>query len=445
MALEFRRSVRDKNRLHVYAVSLGCPKNRVDTETLLGELLSGGFNLTLDPSHADLIIINTCGFIREARDESMQVISEMQRKRKIGAKIAVVGCMAGLFRKEIESAFPNVDFILDSRQMINLRNILLKGAQGSLLDRDETLLPRLITTPYPYAYLKVSEGCSRRCAFCIIPKIKGRQKSRRPEEIVEEANSLTRLGVREIILVAQDLTSYGRDIGKSLSGLVRLILDQTKDLHWLRLLYLYPKGIDDDLLGVFVEDERCLPYFDIPVQHGDDRILSLMRRGTKAKELLELVCRIRELLPNAVLRTTYLVGFPSESEQEFENLLRFAQEARFEMAGVFAFSQEPNTYAEKMKDQVPWEVRIERKHRLEAYLSQLAHMTRGENSKIGKGTMHEAVVEDVMKGGKLKGRLWFQSPEIDGQVFIKGKGRVGEFIRVRILKSIGSDFIAERI
>jgi ribosomal protein S12 methylthiotransferase len=424
----------------VFAVTLGCPKNRVDTEFMLGDLLSSGFALVPDPEDADVLLVNTCGFLASARQEGIETLRDLADRARPGAAIVAAGCMAERFRDEIREAVPEVGLFLGPRETLSIRRLLETGhgrrAEPSCAD------PRLVTTPAHYAYLKVADGCSRRCAFCIIPHIKGRQRSRAADDLVAEARSLVGSGASELVLVAQDLTRWGRDLPGTphLSDLVRRLCAEVDGLAWLRLMYLYPGEVDDRLLeAMAASGGRCLPYLDIPVQHADDGVLRAMRRATTRRKIEATLAAVRARLPGAVLRTTFLVGHPGETDAAFANLLDFATEARFDLAGVFGFSPEPGSAAAARTDPVAPRTIRTRAKRLERLLSDLATTRRAAMV----GEVHEAVVEELTGRGTATGRFWFQAPEVDGAVRIEGlrKTAVGRRVRVEITGAEGADFL----
>jgi ribosomal protein S12 methylthiotransferase len=428
----------------VFAVTLGCPKNRVDTEVMLGDLLMHGYVLVDEPDGADVLLVNTCGFLAEARRESLDTLRELATRLRPGARLVAAGCMSGLFRKTIEAEVPEAEVLVGVRDLLALRGRLAGDATSSP-GQASASNPRLVTTPAGYAYLKIADGCNRRCAFCIIPRIRGRQHSRQPDDLIAEARGLASTGVRELVLVAQDLTAYGTDLPSqpSLAGLVSRLGDEVPGIEWIRLMYLYPRGLDDALLDVMEQHPRCLKYLDIPVQHGDDRVLRAMRRGTSSRDLLRMVERIRSRVPGVVLRTTYLVGFPGETDESFDNLMKFAAETRFEMAGVFRFSPEPGSMAASLPDPVPAMVQRDRVKRLETLLAELAARTRD----AWIGTVHPAVVENPgSRRTESVGRLWFQAPEVDGVVRIGvTEVKQGRIVPVRVTGYQGADFLAERV
>ena len=423
----------------VHAVTLGCPKNRVDTEVLLGDLLSHGYALAAEAADADVVVVNTCGFLAAARRESLEVLRELAAGMRPGARLVAAGCMVERFRDEVASAVPEAQVLIGTRQLLSLRGVLDGERPGPGPESG----PRLLTTAPPAAYLKVAEGCSRRCAFCIIPAIRGRQRSRGADDVVAEARSLVASGANELVLVAQDLTHWGTDLpGRPrLATLVRRLATEVP-ARWIRLMYLYPRDIDDDLLDAIASRPNVLRYLDMPVQHADDRVLAAMRRGTTRRQLSALVARVRARLPGAVLRTTYLVGFPGETDEAFRTLQDFATFARFEMAGVFAFSPEPGAAAARQTCQVAPRVARERVRLLEDTLSRVAAESRAGMT----GEVHEAVIESFARG-RASGRLWFQAPEVDGRVRIAVPAGVrvapGAFVRVRVTGACGIDFDAD--
>lgn len=427
----------------VFAVTLGCPKNRVDTEVMLGDLLFHGYELAADPSEADVLLVNTCGFLAEARRESLQTLVEMAGRMNPKARLVAAGCMTEAFRKEITSAVPRIELLVGTRELLRLRG-RLEGIPCPEESDPGADNPRLVSTAPHLAYLKVADGCSRRCSFCIIPRLKGRQRSRTPDDLVAEASGLASVGVRELVLVAQDLVHYGNDLSgqPGPAVLVRRIAEEVPDLRWIRLMYLFPRDLSEGLLDVVAGQEKVLPYLDIPVQHADDRILASMRRGTSRRSLLRLVDRIRERIPAAFLRTTYLIGFPGEDPDAFENLLDFARITRFEMAGVFRFSAEPGSLAASLPRQVPEAVKRKRQRRLQEVLDGIAT----ESRRAMEGQIHEALVESRAGSHRAVGRFWFQAPEVDGSLHIAHcSARPGSFVQVQVSDAQGTDFLGDRV
>ncbi len=431
----------------VCAITLGCPRNRVDTEVMLGDLLTAGYALAGEPEDADVVLVNTCGFLADARKESVAVLREAALSLRPGGRLVATGCMAEAFRREIEEAVPEAEVLAGVRDLLALRG-RLEGrapAEGAV-PTPTAANPRLVTTAPHVAYLKISEGCNRQCAFCIIPRIRGRQRSRPADDVVAEAMALVAGGVREIVLVAEDLSHWGADLpgAPGLASLVARLADAVPKGTWLRLMYVYPRDLEDGLLDLMAGHPAVLPYLDLPVQHFDDGVLRAMRRGTTGRALLALVDRVRARVPGVVLRTTYLVGFPGEDAAAFETLRTFVARARFEMAGVFAFSPEPGSRASALPDPVSPTTKRRRKALLEADLTGIAASARAQMV----GQVHDAVVEEAGRGRAAStisiGRLWLQAPEVDGNVRIAGVAPpVGQRVRVRVTGFEGNDFEAE--
>jgi ribosomal protein S12 methylthiotransferase len=368
------------------------------------------------------------------------VLRDAARALRPGARLVATGCMAETFRREIEAAVPEAEVLGGVRDLLALRGRLEGRAPVGAVPSPTAANPRLVTTAPHVAYLKISEGCNRQCAFCIIPRIRGRQRSRPVADVVAEALALASGGVREIVLVAEDLSHWGADLPgqPGLASLVGFLADAVPKGTWLRLMYVYPRDLEDGLLDLMANHPAVLPYLDIPVQHGDDDVLKAMRRGTTGRALMALVARIRARVPGVVLRTTYLVGFPGEDAAAFQTLRAFAAVARFEMAGVFAFSPEPGSRALTLPGPVSPATKRRRKTLLEDDLSGIAASARAGMV----GSVHEAVVEERGRGFAT-GRLWFQAPEVDGNVRIAGAGlTVGQRVQVRITGFAGNDFLA---
>lgn len=382
---------------------------------MLGDMLSSGYALVNTAADADVVIINTCGFLQAARDESIQVLKDVSDQMRPGARLVAAGCMIGRFGDLIAAAVPSVSLMVDTRDF-NAISKRLDGMRPSGCALPTSADPRLVTTG-SYAYLKVADGCDRRCSFCIIPAIKGGQRSRPVADLLVEAADLVRGGSREIVLIAQDLARYGTDLGNG-DDIVKLVnqLQYVDGLEWVRLMYLYPDDVTDALIDAVAESTNCLPYFDIPVQHGDDGVLARMNRGGDSGHILRLVNRIRDRIPGAVLRTTLMTGFPGETPEAFDNMLSFVRTTRFDMVGVFQFSPEPGSAAARLPDQVPSDVALQRSRILQDELSRIA--ARGRAELVGR--CFEAVAEHVDEDGRVAGRMWFQAPEVDGVTYIDG-------------------------
>jgi ribosomal protein S12 methylthiotransferase len=438
----------------VYMVNLGCPKNLVDGEVMLGLLARDGYRISLNPEHADVLMVNTCSFINEAKEESIDTILELAQYKANGAakQLIVTGCLAQRYGQELRESLPEVDVFIGTGEFVRITEILQQ--KRALLDGPTTYIgaahilpaptvPRITTTPFYTAYLKVAEGCNHRCAFCIIPKIRGRQESRSLEALVSEATTLAAQGVRELNLIAQDLTAYGRERrdGTTLLTLLQALC-RVEGLSWIRLLYCYPNYLDDALLRFIATEEKVCAYLDMPLQHISDRILRAMRREKSGDGIRRLLDRIRSQIPGVVLRTSFIVGFPGEEEEDFRQLLDFVAEAAIDHVGVFRYSQEEGTAAGVMANQIPEEVKQERWQRL---MAQQAQVVRRKNlSRIGS-------TEDVLVCGRdERGRWWGrtrgQAPDIDGVVFLdRVRAEAGDILPVQITRVSGYDLHARRV
>jgi len=443
-------------------ISLGCAKNLVDTEVMLGHLDQAGWQFVQDPAQAEVILINTCGFIDAAREESVQTILEVAEMKKSGPleRVVVAGCMVQQHREELQASIPEVDaFIgLDELDQVVSRSgtsaeptasPLLQiqpsaaGVAATYLYDDRT--PRLLATPPWSAYVKIAEGCDHTCAFCSIPNFRGSFRSRAAESILREAAGLTAKGVRELNLIAQDSSHYGRDRGES-SALPDLLegLDGIDALRWIRLHYLYPNTVTEKLIGTMARLERVLDYVDLPLQHAHADMLRRMRRGGSANSHLRLLDRFRVAMPQATLRTTLIVGFPGETEDEYEALLEFVREARFDHLGVFVYSHEEETAARALADDVPAELKEERR----AGLMEAQREIVSESNAARVGQVLEVLVEGVHDETEhlLVGRHRGQAPDVDSQVLINdGEATAGHFHRVKITETAGYDLVGSVI
>ncbi len=435
-------------------ISFGCPKNLVDSEVMLGILADAGIRLTAQEEEADIIVVNTCAFIRPAVEESIEAILSLARNKKNGVckRLIVAGCLPQRYGRSLVRLLPEVDAFVGTdgpRDLARLlqrhgdsksRSLFLVGRPQFLMD-EHTLRRR--ATPFYTAYVKIAEGCAHHCSFCIIPRLRGRLRSRSIDSVGAEVLDLVREGVREINLVAQDAASYGADLGGGtrLASLIKRLLE-IPGLDWLRLLYLYPTRIDRELLEVMASDPRVCPYLDIPIQHVSPRILKLMRRRYRAEEMYRLVDLAREILPEATLRTSIIVGFPGETETEFDELLRFVREVRFEHVGVFPYASEEGTVASTLAGQLPEGVRQERVERvMECQQSVSLDINR---SRVGK--ILPVLIEGVSDETEylLKGRTRFQAPEIDGQVYVTaGQTEIGQIVPVLITEAHPYDLVGE--
>jgi ribosomal protein S12 methylthiotransferase len=437
-------------------VSLGCPKNLVDSERMLGKLAQDGYTLTSEAEGADVVVVNTCGFIEPARQESLAVIRQMLQLKKDGkvGAVVVAGCLAERKKDELLRDVPELDQIVGvfGREEITqvVDRAVSQGHEQRTLFRPAPVrawpdTARLRITPRHYAYLKISEGCDRLCTFCAIPGMRGKHVTKPIEEIVREARELVADGVRELIIVAQDTTYYGMD----LYGRVRLAellreLDQVDGLEWIRILYAYPINFTDELIETLATSKKIVPYLDLPLQHINDRMLRRMQRRVNRNETEKLLARLREAISDLVLRTTMIVGFPGETEPEFNELLEFVQEARFERLGVFPYSFEPGTPATRLDEHLSEEVKNERRDRLMAVQQEVAFdWTRQQ---INRET--EVIVDgsDPEVPNHWLARSHADAPDIDGVVRVKGKGlKAGDLVRVKITAADGYDLTARAI
>ena len=414
-------------------VSLGCAKNLIDSELMMGLLKDSGYELTSRKEQADVLIVNTCSFIGPAKEESIDTILEMAQMKDQGncKALVVAGCLAQRYPQELLDEMPEVDAVLgtsDFPQIVSIVERVLEGQRVKEVgkpayqyDRD---LPRLPAHPGLSAYLKISEGCDHTCTFCIIPALRGMHRSRPPEAIEQEARALVAAGVRELNLIAQDTTAYGMDLDgkRHLADLLRR-LDGIEDLAWMRLLYAYPTLVTPDLVEAVANLPRVAKYVDIPLQHASDRVLKAMQRGGNRALYLELVRRFREAVPDIVLRTTFIVGFPGETEEDFEELLDFMRQARFDNVGIFTYSQEEDTPAGERKDQIPEEVKQGRRDRAMALQQKIAF----ERNQRWVGQTLPVLIESV-EDGRVIGRIPGQAPDIDGVTLlhVRRSGRGAE-------------------
>ena len=432
-------------------ISLGCAKNTVDSEIMLAALAGAGYRLVSDAEDAQVAIVNTCGFIEDAKRESIDTILEVaQLKEASGLETLVVaGCLAERYRGELAQGLPEVDLFIGTREYDQLPALLMGERGGAREAFSDTLmdygrrLPRILAEPGPSAYLKVAEGCSRPCTFCVIPRFRGRFRSRPLDLVVEEAGALAEAGVREVNLLAQEITSYGVDLGLGFS-LANLLeeLNGVDGLDWIRVLYNYPRGVTDELLDAYRELPRVCEYIDMPLQHVATPVLTAMRRGIDEAGTRELVARIKEKVPGCALRTTMLVGFPGETDADFERLLDFVEETRFARLGGFVFSPEDRSIAARLPDQVPVELARERMARLLALQERI--MAEDNEALVGQET--QVLVEVLTGEGLLRGRTRLQAPEVDGEVFLhETEAEPGEIITCEIIGTDGVDLVAHGV
>jgi len=426
----------------VHPISLGCSKNQVDLERALSEFRHAGFQLLEESDQAEYLLINTCGFIDSAKTESIDTILALAGQRKKGQKILVAGCLSQRYMADLKSEMPEVDLWTGTYQPGKILEVVGENDLADICRRELPTRVRIGNTPH-HAYLKIAEGCNRSCAFCAIPGIRGKQKSFDIPELIEEAQLLQKNGVQEISLIAQDLTFYGREKGgpnTQLETLLRALLDNT-DIPWIRLMYAYPEFIDDSLLELMAKEKRICKYLDMPIQHGSDRILKLMRRNTDGQKLRDLLLRIRKSVPEIAMRTTALVGFPGETEEDYQQLLELAAEIRFERLGGFAYSNEDGTHAATLPNSVPAEVAQERLQRL---LDQQAQISLERNQTL-IGSEVDVLIDEVAEESEFHfyARTQWDALEVDNSVrILEGSATPGEFRKARIVDASEFDLDA---
>lgn len=431
--------------MKISIVSLGCSKNLVDSELILGALTKSGHEVTSE-EQAEVIIVNTCGFIGDAKKESLDTILQMSEHKKTGGckKLIVTGCMVERYRKELQAEIPEVDAFWGTGNLLKINDALKDKAYitqnkpplGTIYDPDS---PRVMLTEGHMAYVKVSEGCSRTCSFCIIPKMRGLMKSRPIKSIVGEIENLSEKGVREINLIAQDMTSYGRDIGTNLEEMLREAA-KINSVDWIRIHYWYPWGITDSLIELVAAENNILPYVDMPLQHINDRVLKSMDRKTSGKRIRETICKLREGIENLTLRTTFIVGFPGETDEEFEELLEFVEETQFDRAGAFKYSQEEGTPAGEMEAQVDEDIKDERFERLMEAQSEVSL----QKNEALIGTVHKGFIEGI-DNGEYVARISSQAPEVDGFTYIVTSEELknGDSVNIKITEADIYDLTGE--
>ena len=442
-------------------ISLGCARNLVDSEVMAGLLEKTDYQLVQQPVDADVVLVNTCGFIGPAKEESIDTILEVSRLKEEGKikKLVVAGCLSQRYPDEMARELPEVDLFIGTGEVPRIAEILREHAANSTRRQYigipsylyDHATPRLRSTPSYTAFLKVSEGCDHKCAFCIIPQMRGPHRSRSIDSVVEEAISLGQQGVKEINLIAQDLTAYGRDRkdGSTLHGLLRKMA-QVDGIQWIRLLYAYPNFLDSALLDVINNSEKICKYIDIPFQHVTKSLLRRMRRGKSGSEVRQAVEKLRAAIPELTLRTSLIVGFPGETESDFEELLDFVEETRFERLGVFKYSEEEGTAAARMPQTVSEE---EKERRWQEIMDLQSSISRKKNEAL-IGSIQRVMIEGVDRdSGKVSGRTQAHAPEVDGAVHIEGWDvfderdnlRGGEMIDVKVIEADDYDLIGEKL
>ncbi len=435
-------------KLKTAIVSLGCSKNLIDSEVMVQSILNDAYEITDDLATAEVIIINTCGFIESAKQESIDTILEMAQYKDSGScKLLIAsGCMAERYKEELMKELPELDAVVGTGDYKDITDIIKRALAGEKVVRyghqelvDIDKLPRRISTFGASAYLKIAEGCDNRCSYCIIPSLRGRYRSRRFEDIIEEAVELSRNGIRELNVIAQDITRYGKDLYGSyrLSELIKA-LAAIQGIEWIRLMYSYPDEFNDELIKTMAEEEKVCKYLDIPIQHASDRILKGMRRRSSREKILQLITKLRTSMPDITLRTSLIVGFPGETEEDFRELYDFVAQVKFNRLGVFAYSREEDTPAYDMPDQVAEEVKQERLDKIMVLQRDISL----ENNNRLMGKTLKVLIEGFSEG-QYFGRSYMDAPEIDGKVYFKsGKNLLpGDFCRVIITEAYEYDLV----
>lgn len=436
-------------------ISLGCAKNLVDSEIMLGLLNENNITITEDPSEADILIINTCSFIDTAKEESISTILQMAQYKKEGKcrGIIVAGCLGQRYQEGLLDEMPEIDGIIGTgawHRVVEAIQEVMAGKRVLFLDSLEKIMddamPRITTTPFYTAYIKVADGCSNCCSYCIIPKVRGAFHSRPIESVVNEAKNLAAHGVKEINLIAQDTTSYGKDIYGE-PQLVNLLkkLVQVEGIKWIRLLYCYPKYFSDELIDIIAREPKICKYVDLPLQHAHDDILKAMNRKDSCREVENLLAKMRNRINGLVVRTSLIVGFPGETEEHFKFLCDFIERQKFEHVGVFPYSREEDTPASEMPDQVPDEIKQERYHQLMALQCRISEEINRE--------LEETELDVLVAGNTpdqpevMYGRSYREAPDVDGYIYVEGadSSKPGEIIKTKIIQGFTYDILAEKI
>ena len=433
-------------------VSLGCPKNLVDSEVMLGLIRAKQMDITNDPAEADLIIVNTCGFIESAKEESISTILQMGEYKKNGSckYLLMTGCLGQRYADELFESMPEVDAIVGTDCFTDIAWVIDQVLQGRRLkhlhkleSKNVPLPPRMLTTPSYMAYLKIAEGCDNCCSYCIIPQLRGPYTSRPYEEVMAEAKALADSGVKELIVVAQDTTRYGEDLyGKLLLPQLLRDLNALEGIRWIRVMYLYPNNFTDELIEAFASLDKVCKYIDIPLQHASDNLLAGMNRYDTRAQVEALLQKLRTRIPGITIRTTFIVGFPGETDEDFAELMDFVEQQRFENAGVFQYSQEEGTVAGAMENQIAPEIKESRYHELmalQAGISEEIHREREDQ-------VLEVLVEGFDEEHLAYGRSQHEAPEIDGTIFIENADglEIGQMVRARVLQGFTYEMVAEQ-
>ena len=433
----------------VFIDTLGCPKNFNDSEFAAGILEENGYEIIDSPEDADIIMVNTCGFINDAKKESIEHIFEMNERRKAGGKLVVSGCLSQRYSEELSKEIPEADCIIGVNQYNKLPEILSDidnnhvAANSCDLDYLEKTVRKLSDNPYT-ATLKIAEGCNNTCTYCIIPMIRGKFRSKKMEDIITEAKELANAGCKELILIAQDVTYYGKDMyGKFVLPELLRKLCKIDGIEWIRLMYCYDERITDELIQVMAEEDKICKYIDIPLQHASDNILGLMRRQTTRKSIKETLAKLKAAMPDIHVRTTLIVGFPGETEDDYDQLLELVESERFSRLGVFTYSQEENTVAAEMDNQIDEDIK---QIRFDGVMRrQMLISSELNKEKIGK--VFDVIVDSMDEDGSFIGRTRFDAPEIDNSVIFTSKNELqpGDIVKVKINDAFDYDIIGEEL
>lgn len=438
-----------------FLVSLGCAKNLVDSESIAQLLNRQHYHPVSDPQNAEYLIVNTCGFLLSAREEAMAILTDLASEKMPWQKLIAAGCMPETHRQDLIKAVPGLDGLIGTRRWMDIMQVIngtreenhslpyTHFPQASTVGGDEKGTHR-VAIQGGSAYLKIADGCRRSCAFCLIPKIKGTLVSRPMEKIIADTKTLRNAGVKEIILIAQDITDYGHDLGmeEGLTRLLEAMVKEVPDLPWIRLMYTYPGFVSKELIGLMASEHQILPYLDMPLQHADPNILRAMRRPSNIQSVRDTLHEVRAAMENVALRSTFIVGFPGEDESAFQNLVNFIQEVRFDHLGVFAYSFEPGTPAEHLGDPIPEHIKVER---LETMMKVQGEISLERNQGfIGETLL--GLVEGVDEENEITiGRSYRDAPEVDGLMIIEGLADIGELVPVKIHSAITHDLIGSLI
>ena len=426
----------------------GCSKNLVDTEMMIGIFKKEKYNIVNNPEDADIIVVNTCGFIKTAKEEAINTILEMAEYKENGRckYLIVTGCLAERYKEDLEKALPEVDLILEIKEYENFWDKVSGLINKNNISKNTLdYLDRVISTGNKTAYLKIAEGCSNRCTYCAIPYIRGPYISRKIEDVLQEAEKLSKDGYEEIIVIAQDTTKYGIDLyGEEKLAELLEKLCKIDGIKWIRFLYSYPESITDELIKVVKENDKICKYFDIPLQHISNNVLKRMNRKSNKESTEKLIKKLRQEISNVIIRTTFMVGFPGETEEDFNQLYEFVKEAKFEKMGAFKYSKEDGTPAEKLKDQVHPKTKQRRYNKI----MEIEKVASKEKLEEKIGNIYEAIIDGISSDGKYYiARSYMDIPDQDGVIYIKndGKNKVGQFVNCKILEVRDYDFIGEKV